>query len=57
MATAARIRELDSKHRQLDAAIQAEMRHPSADPVRIREMKRQKLKLKEEIEALRSNAH
>lgn len=55
MAISARIRELDSKHRQLDAAIQAEMRRPGADSTQIRQMKREKLKLKEEIESLRSS--
>jgi hypothetical protein len=48
-----RIRELDARHRDLDTAIQTEMRSPSADTVRISQLKRQKLKLKEEIEELR----
>lgn len=53
MALESRIRELDTRHRDLDLTIQAESRQPAVDPVRISELKRQKLKLKEEIEALR----
>ncbi len=53
MALESRIRELDLRHRDLDAAIQTEATHPGIDTVRITEMKRQKLKIKEEIEALR----
>lgn len=53
MALESRIRELDIRHRDLDLAIQLEAAHPSSDTVRISEMKRQKLKIKEEIEQLR----
>ena len=57
MAVDARIRELGSRHQNLDKAIQDEMNRPAADDVRLRELKRQKLKLKEEMEALRSKPH
>jgi len=57
MAVDARIRELGSRHQNLDKAIQDEMSRPAADDVRLRELKRQKLKLKEEMEALRSRPH
>lgn len=53
MAVESRIRELDHRHRDLDAQIEAEARRPASDPMRIVEMKRQKLKIKEEIERLR----
>lgn len=53
MALESRIRELDLRHRDLDQAIQMEATHPATDTIRITEMKRQKLKIKEEIEALR----
>ena len=53
MAIDARIRELDSRHRNLDRAIEEELRHPSSDSLRVRELKAQKLRLKEEIEGLR----
>ena len=57
MAIEARIRELDSRHQSLDRLIDEERSHPSADELRVGELKRQKLKLKEEMEALRSQAH
>jgi hypothetical protein len=53
MALDSRLRELDARHRDLDAEIELETRRPAADPLHITEMKRQKLKIKEEIEALR----
>lgn len=53
MALEARIRELGVRHESLDKAIQAETRRPAADEVVLRHLKRQKLKLKEQIESLR----
>lgn len=53
MAIEQRIRELDARHRDLDIIIRAEAQRPAADPTQIAAMKRQKLKLKEEIEHLR----
>ena len=52
MAIDARIRELGNRHRNLDETIQQEMNHPSADSLRVRELKQQKLRLKEEIRTL-----
>lgn len=57
MALDARIRELGSRHQSLEQAIQEELRHPSHDELKLSELKRQKLKLKEELEALRGNLH
>ena len=57
MAIEARIRELDARHQSLESLIEEEMSHPSSDDLRVRELKRQKLRLKEEVEALRSQAH
>ena len=53
MAIDARIRELGSRHQQLDKAIEDEHRAPSGDPLRVHELKRRKLRLKEEMEVLR----
>ena len=53
MAIEARIRELGSRHQSLEKAIQDEHRRPSEDSLRMRNLKRQKLKLKEEIEGLK----
>jgi len=57
MAIEARIRELDSRHETLERAIQDETSRPAADELRIRELKRRKLKLKDELEALRGRFH
>lgn len=54
MAIEARIRELDNRRQSLDRAIDTEVRRPTADSLRLSELKRQKLKLKEEIEGLRA---
>ena len=53
MAIEQRLRELDARHRDLDVIIENEAKRPAADPMRLSAMKRQKLKLKEEIEELR----
>ena len=57
MAVEARIRELGSRHHSLDQAIQDELNRPASDEVRLKELKRKKLKLKEEMEALRAQPH
>jgi hypothetical protein len=57
MAVEARIRELGSRHHSLDKAIRDEMSRPASDDTKLRELKRQKLKLKEEIESLRGKLH
>ena len=54
MAIDGRIRELGSRKENLERAIEMEMRSPAADTLRVRELKRQKLRLKEQIETLRS---
>lgn len=53
MALDAHIRELDSRHQTLEKAIREETLRPVSDSVRLKELKRQKLKLKDEIEGLR----
>ncbi|MAK83774.1 DUF465 domain-containing protein [Phenylobacterium sp.] len=57
MAVEARIRELGSRHQNLDKAIQDEVRSPAGDDLRLQELKRRKLKLKEEMETLQRRAH
>lgn len=57
MAVDARIRELGSRHQSLERMIQDEMRRPSADEIKLKEWKRQKLRLKEEMESLRAQVH
>lgn len=57
MALDARIRELDNRHQTLDRLIEDELRRPASDDIRLKELKRQKLRLKEEIENLRLRVH
>jgi hypothetical protein len=57
MAIEARLRELGVRHQTLERAIEDEVGRPAADTVRVRELKRQKLRLKEEMETLRSRTH
>jgi hypothetical protein len=54
MALDAHIEELSGKHRALDKQIQEEMTKPSSDDIRIAELKRQKLLLKDRMTRLRS---
>ena len=57
MAIEARIRELGMRHRTLEREIQDEISRPYADDVRLMELKRQKLRLKEQMKPLRSRVH
>jgi hypothetical protein len=53
MATKAHLDTLNQRHQELEAAIASEMKHPSHDDTRITELKRLKLRIKDEIENLR----
>ena len=57
MAIEARIRELGVRHQSLERAIQDELARPAADDVRLKDLKRQKLRLKEEMESLKAKPH
>jgi hypothetical protein len=57
MAIDARIRELGNRHRSLEAAIEDELSRPATDSLRLWELKRRKLRLKEEMETLRGSFH
>ncbi|MDH3741201.1 MAG: DUF465 domain-containing protein [Rhizobiales bacterium] len=54
MSLQAHISELEAKHNALKAEIETEQAHPSADDLHIHELKRQKLRLKDEIARLRA---
>jgi hypothetical protein len=54
MSLDSRIRELNDRHKKLDAAIAAEQKRPSSDDVRLHELKRQKLRIKDELAQLRA---
>jgi len=57
MAIEARIRELGVRHQSLERAIEDEVNRPVADSVRLRDLKRKKLRLKEELESLKARPH
>jgi hypothetical protein len=53
MALDAHIEELSEKHRILDRKIEEEQASLASDPLKIAEWKRQKLRLKDEMERLK----
>jgi hypothetical protein len=53
MALDAHLVELSERHRSLDRKIEEELSRPAADTLKIAEWKRQKLRLKDEIERLK----
>ena len=57
MAVDARIRELGNRHQSIERMIQDELSRPAYDDMRLKQLKRQKLKLKEEMEGLRARVH
>lgn len=48
-----RINELSNKHRDLDTKIQLEQRHPGIDTLELTKLKREKLRLKQEMLSLK----
>lgn len=52
MSTSAHLQELRKKHQHLSDAVEEALRHPGYDDLEIAEMKKQKLRLKEEITRL-----
>ncbi len=49
MTVASHLQELRKKHEHLSEVVEREQRAPGSDGVKIAELKKQKLKLKEEI--------
>ncbi|MEP2760534.1 MAG: YdcH family protein [Pseudoruegeria sp.] len=52
MSVTAHVTELQKKHRDLSDRVENELRSPSSSDIQIAEMKKQKLRLKEEIQRL-----
>jgi len=52
MGVEAHLDELNEKHRNLELAIDAEMSRPHGDDLKVQELKREKLKLKDEIKRM-----
>lgn len=53
MAMKAHLDTLTQRHQELEAAISAEMKHPSHDDSRVNELKRLKLRIKDQIQTIR----
>ena len=53
MSLQTHLAELERKHRQLEDAIAQAVARPSTDDLNVKELKRKKLLLKEEIERVR----
>jgi len=56
MAVSAHLETLNAKHTTLEQKIQAELRSPLPDNIRVSKLKRKKLQIKDEISQF-SNAH
>ncbi|HCX67248.1 DUF465 domain-containing protein [Parvibaculum sp.] len=56
MALESHIAELRDRHKALEQKINDQIHHPSSSDIQIAELKKQKLKLKEEIERLSARA-
>lgn len=52
MTVASHLQELRRKHENLSTMVEQEQRSPGSDALRIAELKKQKMKLKEEITRL-----
>ncbi|MCB4770919.1 DUF465 domain-containing protein [Ancylobacter sp. Lp-2] len=54
MSMQAHVAELERRHQALDKELKAEMAHPASSEMRIAELKRRKLHLKDEINRLKT---
>jgi hypothetical protein len=57
MAVESDIKELTDKHQKLQELIEAEMTHSGWDEIRVANLKKEKLRLKDELERLRGQLH
>jgi hypothetical protein len=53
MSIDSHLSELVRRHQAIEEAILAETNHPAADDIKVHELKRKKLQLKDEIERLK----
>ncbi len=56
MSIDSHLNELVRRHQAIEEAIVAEESHPAADDIKVHELKRKKLHLKDEIERLKQKA-
>jgi len=57
MALEGHIEHLSNQHRKIQDIIEAEMASPDWDELRVAALKKQKLRIKDELERLRSAVH
>lgn len=57
MSMQSHLAELEKRHQALESEINDCLTHPAVDDLKIVELKRRKLLVKEEIERLRQNGH
>ena len=57
MALQGHIQELSEKHKRIEQMIETELAHPDWDDVRVAALKKEKLRIKDELERLRSTVH
>jgi hypothetical protein len=56
MSLTSHLSSLELKHQTLEREIEVELSRPNADAVRLSELKRKKLKVKEQITRLKTNS-
>ena len=57
MALESHIREITDKHQKVQELIEAEMAHSGWDEMRVAALKKEKLRLKDELQRLRTQEH
>ena len=57
MALTGQIEHLADQHKKLEEIIAAEMNHPDWDEARVAALKKQKLRIKDELERLKGSIH
>ena len=57
MALQGHVQELSEMHKKLEQLIETEMAHPDWDEVRVAALKKEKLRIKDELERLRASVH
>lgn len=57
MASNAQMDSLTKRHQELEAKLSAELKHPGFDELRVVELKREKLKIKDKMEGIAQPAH
>jgi hypothetical protein len=57
MAVESQFKELSDKHQKIQELIEAEMTHTGWDEIRVANLKKEKLRLKDELERLRGQVH